>query len=119
MNMFVVMADGTIRTPELTGVILEGGTRSAILRMLRDEGVEVREEKIALSEVVDGIRSGAVAEVFACGTAAVVTPITRLAGDDFDVEIEVGEKTREIHKRLTDIQWGRAEDPYGWTYRLV
>jgi len=119
MNMFVVMADGTIRTPELTGVILEGGTRSAILRMLRDQGVDVREEKIALSEVVDGIRSGAVAEVFACGTAAVVTPITRLAGDDFDVEIEVGEKTREIHKRLTDIQWGRAEDPYGWTYRLV
>ena len=111
MNMFVVMADGTIRTPELTGVILEGGTRSAILRMLRDQGVDVREEKIALSEVVDGIRSGAVAEVFACGTAAVVTPITRLAGDDFDVEIEVGEKTREIHKRLTDIQWGRAEDP--------
>ena len=119
MNMFVVMADGTIRTPELTGVILEGGTRSAILRMLRDQGVDVREEKIALSEVVDGIRSGAVAEVFACGTAAVVTPITRLAGDDFDVEIEVGDKTREIHKHLTDIQWGRAEDPYGWTYRLV
>mgnify|MGYP001696083782 FL=1 len=48
-----------------------------------------------------------------------VTPITRLAGDDFDVEIAVGDKTREIHKRLTDIQWGRAEDPYGWTYRLV
>ena len=119
MNMFVVMADGTIRTPELTGVILEGGTRSAILRMLRDQGVDVREEKIALSEVVDGIRSGAVAEVFACGTAAVVTPITRLAGDDFDVEIEVGDKTRQIHKRLTDIQWGRAEDPYGWTYRLA
>ena len=119
MNMFVVMADGTIRTPSLTGVILEGGTRSAILRMLRDEGVDVREEKIALSEVVEGIRSGAVAEVFACGTAAVVTPITRLAGDDFDVEIAVGDKTREIHKRLTDIQWGRAEDPYGWTYRLA
>ena len=76
-------------------------------------------EKIALSEVVEGIRSGAVAEVFACGPAAVVTPLTRLAGDDFDVEIEVGEKTREIHKRLTDSQWGRAEDPYGWTYRLV
>ena len=119
MNMFVVMADGTVRTPELSGVILEGGTRSAILRMLRDEGVDVREEKIALSEVVDGIRSGAVAEVFACGTAAVVTPITRLGSDDFDVELEVGNKTREIHRRLTDIQWGRAEDPYGWTYRLI
>ena len=64
-------------------------------------------------------RSGAVAEVFACGTAAVVTPISRLASDDFDVELPVGGLTRRIHERLTDIQMGRAEDPYGWTYRLA
>ncbi|WP_115727643.1 branched-chain amino acid aminotransferase [Actinomyces culturomici] len=119
MNMFVVMADGTIRTPELTGVILEGGTRSAICKMLREQGVDVREERIALDELVSGIESGAVSEVFACGTAAVVTPITRLANDDFDVEIPVGERTRAIHKALTDIQMGRAEDPYGWMYRLA
>lgn len=118
MNMFVVMADGSVRTPELTGVILEGGTRSAICRLLRDEGVDVREERIALDELVAGMRSGEVAEVFACGTAAVVTPITRLAGDDFDVELPVGERTKRIHQRLTDIQLGRAEDPYGWMYRI-
>lgn len=119
MNMFVVMADGTVRTPELTGVILEGGTRSAICKMLREQGVDVREERIALDELVAGIRSGEVAEVFACGTAAVVTPITRLANDDFDVELPVGETTKRIHKELTDIQMGRAADPYGWMYRLV
>ena len=79
----------------------------------------MREERVALSGVVYGVRSGSGAEVFAGGTAAVDTPITRLACDDFDVEISVGDKTREIHKRLTDIQWGRAEDPYGWTYRLA
>ena len=119
MNMFVVMADGSVRTPELSGVILEGCTRSAILRLLRDDGVGVFEERIALDDLVAGIRSGAVAEVFACGTAAVVTPISRLASDDFDVELPVGDVTRRIHERLTDIQMGRAEDPYGWTYRLV
>ena len=119
MNMFVVMADGSVRTPELSGVILEGCTRSAILRLLRDDGVGVCEERIALDDLVAGIRSGAVAEVFACGTAAVVTPISRLASDDFDVELPVGDVTRRIHERLTDIQMGRAEDPYGWTYRLV
>ncbi|AKU65137.1 branched-chain amino acid aminotransferase [Schaalia meyeri] len=119
MNMFVVMADGTVRTPELSGVILEGCTRSAILRMLREEGGDVREEKIVLDDVIEGICSGAVAEVFACGTAAVVTPITRLGSDDFDVELPVGDKTRQIHRRLIDIQWGRAADPYGWTYRLA
>ena len=119
MNMFVVMSDGTIRTPELSGVILEGGTRSAILRMMADDGVEVREEKIELDEVLRGVESGAVAEVFACGTAAVVTPISKLGGEDFEVEIPVGEVTKRIHDRLTDIQMGRAEDPYGWTYRLA
>ncbi|QPK81766.1 branched-chain amino acid aminotransferase [Schaalia sp. ZJ405] len=119
MNMFVVMKDGTVRTPSLTGVILEGGTRSAILRMLRSQGTQVREERIALTDLVEGITSGEVTEVFACGTAAVVTPITRLAGDDFDVEIPVGPQTTKIHRMLTDIQWGRAEDPFHWMYRLV
>lgn len=119
MNMFVVMSDGSVRTPELTGVILEGGTRSSICRLLADRGVKVTEEKIALADVVEGIRSGAVAELFACGTAAVVTPITRLAGEGFDESLPVGECTLEIRRALTDIQTGRAEDPYGWMYRLV
>ena len=119
MNMFIVMADGTIRTPELSGVILEGGTRSAICRMLREQGTEVREEKIALDELVAGIRSGVVSEIFACGTAAVVTPITRLTNDDFDVELPVGEKTKAIHAELTGIQMGHRPDPYNWLYRLA
>ncbi len=79
-----VMADGTIRTPEL-GVILEGGTRSAILRMLRDQGGGAREDRPVRGR--GRYRSGAVAEVFACGTAAAVTPGSRAwLGDDFDVE---------------------------------
>lgn len=118
MNVFVVMADGSVCTPELSGVILEGGTRSAICRLLRDRGVDVREERIALDDLVAGIRSGAVVEVFACGTAAVVTPIARLAGEGFDVELPVGEVTKRVLRDLTDIQLGRVEDPYGWTYRL-
>jgi len=119
MNVFVVMADGTVRTPELTGVILEGGTRSAICRMLRDQGTEVREEPIALDDLVEGIRSGAVSEVFACGTAAVVTPIGRLAGEGFDVEVPTGPVTEKAYHDLTDIQMGLVPDPYGWTYRIL
>lgn len=119
MNVFVVMSDGTIRTPELTGVILEGGTRSAILKMLRTSGQTVREERISLDELVRGISTGEVLEVFACGTAAVVTPITHLAGNDFDVQLPVGPTTRDIYQRLTDIQMGRAEDPFNWMYRLA
>ena len=118
MNLFVVMADGTVRTPSLTGVILEGGTRSAICRLLRSQGIDVSEEPIALADLVAGIRDGSVAEVFACGTAAVVTPIVRLASDDFDVQIPLGEFMTRVYQQLTDIQWGRAEDSFGWMYRI-
>ncbi|PID98109.1 MAG: branched chain amino acid aminotransferase [Actinobacteria bacterium] len=118
MNVFIVMRDGSVRTPELSGVILEGGTRSAICRLLRDSSFDIREEKIALQDVVAGIEKGEVIEIFACGTAAVVTPITRLASDDFDVELPVGEKTLDIRRTLTDIQTGRMADPYGWMYQI-
>ncbi|QWW19116.1 branched-chain amino acid aminotransferase [Schaalia sp. 19OD2882] len=119
MNVFVVMSDGSVRTPQLSGTILQGGTRSAICRLMRDRGVDVREERIAVDDLVAGVESGAVAEVFACGTAAVVTPIARLAGQDFDVRLPVGDRTLEILHAVTDIQMGRAEDPYGWTYRIL
>lgn len=119
MNLFIVMADGTVRTPELSGVILEGGTRSAICTLLRAQGVDVREERIACDEVVEGITTGKVTEVFACGTAAVITPITRLAGEGFDVQLPVGECTLRILDTLTGIQTGKVADPHGWTYRIL
>lgn len=118
MNVFVVRRDGSVHTPRLTGVILEGGTRSAICRLLRDSGTPVFERDISLESLVDNIRSGEVSEVFACGTAAVVTPIGRLGSDDFEVEVPCGPVTASIHQRLVDIQNGEAPDPYGWTYQL-
>ncbi|WP_196717411.1 branched-chain amino acid aminotransferase [Actinomyces trachealis] len=119
MNLMVVHADGSVSTPKLTGTILEGSTRSAILRLLADEGREVREATIPLVTLLEGIKSGAVTEVFACGTAAVVVPLGRLAGEGFDVEITGSEASRHIYDQLTSIQYGKAEDPYGWMYRLA
>ncbi|MGC5629766.1 branched-chain amino acid aminotransferase [Georgenia sp. Z1344] len=122
MNLVVVDSDGTVRTPGLTGTILEGGTRDSLLTLLAESGREVRQEPIALADLLADIRSGAVAEVFACGTAAVVTPIGRLAGEDFDVTVgdgRPGPVTRSLHAELTDIQYGRAADAHEWMYRLV
>ncbi|MFH5823975.1 branched-chain amino acid aminotransferase [Georgenia sp. AZ-5] len=122
MNVFVVDADGTVRTPALTGTILEGGTRAAILQLLRDSGRTVREETIELAALLDQIRSGQVAETFACGTAAVITPMGRLAGEGFDVTVGDGRPgpiTTELYETLTDIQYGRRPDPHDWMYRLV
>lgn len=118
MNVFVVLKDGSVKTPKLNGNILPGGTRSSILQLLEDDGVEVSEETISLEWLIEGVASGEVAEMFACGTAAVVTAIGSLTSDDFRVEVPVGDVTKGIYNRLTDIQLGRAEDKHGWLYRI-
>ena len=122
MNVFVVGADGHVATPELTGSILEGVTRSSIVQLLTDAGRTVDERRITLDEVRTGLESGEIAEVFACGTAAVVTPIGRLAGRGFDLPVgdgTAGAVTTAIRAELTDIQYGRAADRHGWMHRLV
>jgi len=121
MNVFLVMDDGAVHTPELTGSILEGVTRSSILQLARDRGHDVVERRIPLTELVDGLKSGRVAEVFACGTAAVVTPVGRLAGETFDAVVgngQPGSLTMAIREELTDIQYGRTPDRHGWLRRL-
>lgn len=119
MNVFIVMADGSVKTPELSGNILPGGTRSSIIELLEDAGVPVVEESIGFDWLIDGLRSGEVAEMFACGTAAVVTAIGSLTFDGGKVEVPVGPVTRDVYAKLTDIQLGRAEDTHGWLYRLT
>ena len=122
MNVFFVKADGSVHTPELSGSILEGVTRSSILQLLGDRGHEIVERRILLSEVRDGLRDGSITEVFACGTAAVVTPIGRLAGEGFDLPIAgggPGEVTMAVREELTDIQNGRRADRHGWLVRLA
>ena len=122
MNVMLVGADGSVTTPALSGTILEGVTRSSILTMLRAEGRTVTERPITLVELREGLESGAVAEVFACGTAAVVTPIGRLAGDDFDLPVgdgSPGPVTTAVRKGLTDLQYGRAADTAGWLHRVA
>jgi branched-chain amino acid aminotransferase len=122
MNIMVVDSDGTVRTPPLNGSILEGVTRSSLLQLLSDAGHEVREEPIALSTLLDEVRSGSVREIFACGTAAVMTPIGRLAGADFDETVgdgQPGPVTMATRAELTDIQYGRRPDRHEWLYRLA
>lgn len=122
MNVFVVGADGSVSTPPLSGTILEGVTRSSVLTLLREAGHEVHERAIRLDELRAGLQDGTVREVFACGTAAVLTPIGRLASDDFDLTVAdggTGPVTASVRRQLTDIQYGRAEDTHGWMRRLV
>lgn len=118
MNVFVIYRDGTVATPALTGTILEGSTRSAIINLLRKENISIHETQIDINELVDDIQSGEVVEVFACGTAAVIAPIGRLVSDDFDVRIPGGELTTYLYETLTGIQTGVVEDTFGWMYKI-
>ena len=70
----------------------------------------------------EGIESGEITEVFACGTAAIVTPVGRMGGDDFEMTVgdgNPGPVTLVVRQRLTDIQYGRAEDAFGWMQRVA
>ena len=122
MNIMVVGADGTVRTPRLTGTILEGSTRSAIITLLADAGREVVEDTISLEGLLSDIASGAVTEVFACGTAAIITPVASFTDPDGThvvAEGQPGRTTLDLRRQLTEIQYGRRPDPYGWMHRIV
>lgn len=122
MNVFFVFKDGSLVTPELTGTILEGVTRSSVIQLARDRGMDVVERKITLGQWRDGIASGEITEVFACGTAAVITPIGQLK-DGADVigspDATTGEVTMSIRRQLLGIQTGVVEDTHSWLTRLV
>jgi branched-chain amino acid aminotransferase len=117
MNIFFVFEDGSLATPPLGGTILAGITRDSLLRLARDMGLEVREAPYALDQWREDARSGRLTEAFACGTAAVVTPIGAVRSADGDFVIggqAVGPVTSRLRAALVDIQRGDAPDPYGW-----
>jgi branched-chain amino acid aminotransferase len=122
MNIFLVMDDGTLVTPELNGSILEGITRDSILTLAQELGHRVEERKVDIDEWRKGAADGSVVEAFACGTAAVVTPIGALRSPGEEVVTgtgEAGELTLKLRDSLMDIQYGRAADPHGWMRRVV
>ena len=119
MNLFFVYADGRMVTPE-TGTILEGITRSSIIELAGKLGHQVEERRFALEEWREGIASGEIVEVFACGTAAVVTPVGALRSPHGDIAAPAGtDLTMRIREELVGMQFGRAEDTFGWLHEVV
>lgn len=122
MNVFFVFDDGRLVTPELTGTILPGVTRDSIIQLAREGGLDVEERAFTLDEWREGVASGRLTEVFACGTAAVIAPVRRLVSNDEVIgpeDVRPGEVTMSLRQQLLDIQTGRAQDDHGWLTRLV
>jgi branched-chain amino acid aminotransferase len=121
MNVFYVYADGTLVTPPLTGSILPGITRDSIMTLARDNGLTVVERPYEFAEWRTDAASGALREAFACGTAAVITPIGVVKSVDGEFTLgdgTAGPVTTELRRQLVDIQRGRAQDRYGWVHRV-
>lgn len=125
MNLFFVFGSGQsarLITPELTGTLLAGITRDSLLGLATDLGLDVEERRISTEEWAAAAASGELTEVFACGTAAVVTPVgsVRHADGGFTVgDGEPGEWTMRLRAELTGIQEGTRPDPHGWMHKLA
>ena len=119
MNLYFVFKDGRIVTPAL-GTILEGITRSSIIELAGKMGHQVEERRFSIDEWREGVASGDIVEIFACGTAAVVTPVGELRWPGGTTPAPAStDLTFGIRQALVDIQFGRADDTFGWMTRLV
>jgi len=124
MNLYFVKGkgkDATIFTPKLTGTLLAGITRDSILTAAKDLGYKVEEGMISTEDWRDGVQSGEITEIFACGTAAVVSPVgaaKSAQGTWTTGNGEPGPITMEIRNHLLGIQHGTVADKHGWNVRV-
>jgi branched-chain amino acid aminotransferase len=121
MNIFFVFDDGSMVTPPLGGTILPGITRSSLLTLAKDKGIKVREDRYSIDQWRTDARSGRLREAFACGTAAVVTPIGTVRSKDGEFKIGnggPGTQTEDLKSALVGIQRGHAADKYGWLHKV-
>ncbi|QVQ51628.1 branched-chain amino acid aminotransferase [Spiractinospora alimapuensis] len=120
MNLFFVFGSGDdarVLTPALTGTLLPGVTRDSVLRLAPEMGVPAEEGRISVEEWRSAAASGDLTEVFACGTAAVITPVGRVASPHGEFVIgdgKAGPVTMRLREELVGIQYGERPDPFGW-----
>jgi branched-chain amino acid aminotransferase len=125
MNLYFVMGSGDgarLVTPSLTGTLLPGITRDSLLTIAADLGIRADEERINVDDWRDGCTSGEITEVFACGTAAVITPVGQAKSRNGSWQVgsgEPGQVTMQLRQALLDIQTGQAHDKHAWLHTLV
>ncbi len=124
MNLVFVYGTGDsarLVTPGLTGTLLPGVTRDSLLKLSRHLGIPAEEGRISIEDWQAGNASGEISEVFACGTAAVVTPVGSVKSATAEWTVgdgQPGPVTMTLRHALLDIQTGRSADPFGWIHRI-
>jgi branched-chain amino acid aminotransferase len=124
MNLFFVYGSGDntrIMTPSLTGTLLPGITRDSLLQLAPQLGVQAVEGRISTGQWEADCASGELTEVFACGTAAVITPVGKVKGPDGEFLIgdgSPGPVTTRLRDELLGLQYGTRPDPFGWVHKV-
>ena len=116
MNIFFVI-DGELITPMLSGSILPGITRDSVIALAKMWNLKVAERKISITEIVDAHAAGRLEEIFGSGTAAVISPVGEIKYGERIITVgegKVGPMAEKFYKTITDIQFGKEEDPAGW-----
>jgi len=119
-NAFFII-DGEAFTAPLTGTILPGVTRDSVITLLKEQGMTVREERFTIDDIYAASDEGKLEEVFATGTAAVISPVGEMMWKDRQLVInngEIGPLSQSLYDTITGIQSGRLPDPYGWTVKV-
>jgi len=119
-NIFFVV-NGRLVTPPLEGTILPGITRDSVIKLARSWGIEVEERRLSMDEIIDMLSSGELTEIFASGTAAVVSPVGLFNYRGREYEINggsVGPLTERLYNEILRIQYGEGEDIFGWRVRI-
>jgi branched-chain amino acid aminotransferase len=119
MNLFFVMDDNTMVTPPLTGTILPGITRDSVIKLAADRGITTDERPYSMDEWRADAATGRLTEAFACGTAAVITPVGIVRGRDGEFAMGGGEFGQSLRDELLDIQRGKRADTHGWMYKVA
>jgi len=120
MNIFFVI-DNKLVTPSLNGSILPGITRDSVIQLARLWKMPVSERRISIEEVFEAHQSGKLQEIFGSGTAAVISPVGEINYDNQILKINnetVGPIAKRFYEAITDIQYGKAEDPFHWIVRI-
>lgn len=121
-TMNVVFQIGeTLVTPPLSTSILAGITRDSLITLAKDQGIKVEERRISIDEVVAAHHAGQLADAFGVGTAATITHISTIHnnGEDLNLpDVSKRDISNKLGKQLSDIRLGKAEDKFGWVYRI-
>lgn len=121
MNFFAVV-NGELYTPKLSDSILPGITRNSLICLAKEQGLKVNETSLEIDWVIEQLSSGMCSELFACGTAAVITPIAALGEDDgtlYHARESFGPIAQKLRQTLVDLQRGRIKDSHGWVLEIA